>query len=136
MGWNTDTNKATVTIPNNLTVGETLTVAGTNVMTELNAINTELGNKVDNVLVNAPLAWELDPELPLVSRLGIISGSYATPTYVNTELAKKANSLEVYLKTETYNKTEVNDKFTDIIGRGACCARYARGTQRCTRGGR
>ena len=81
----------------------------------MNAINAELDNKVDDFLVNAPLAWELDPENPSVTKLGIISGSHTTPTYVNTELAKKANSLEVYLKTETYNKTEVNDKFTDII---------------------
>ena len=52
--WNTNTNKATINVPNNLTVGESLTIAGTNVMTELNAINTELDNKVDNLLVNAP----------------------------------------------------------------------------------
>ena len=51
-----------------------------------------------------------------MTKLGIISGPHTTPTYVNTELAKKANSLDVYLKTETYNKTEINDKFTDIIG--------------------
>jgi hypothetical protein len=57
MDWNTNTNKATVVIPNNLTVGENLTIAGTNVMTELNAINTELDNKVDTFLVNTQLAW-------------------------------------------------------------------------------
>ena len=87
--WNTNTNKATITVPKKLCVAESLTIAGTSVMTELNAIKSERDYKVDDFLVNAPLAWELDPQNPLVTKLGIISGSYATPTYVNTELSSK-----------------------------------------------
>ena len=85
-------------------------------MTELNAVNTELDNNVDNFLVSTPLAWGLDPQNPLVTSLGIVGGSYATPTYVKTELAFKADKTytdtqllakakmtDVYLKTETYS---------------------------------
>ena len=57
LDWSTDTNKATLTVPNNLAVGESLTVARTNILTEINTINAELSNKVDNFSVSASLAW-------------------------------------------------------------------------------
>ena len=56
----------------------------------------------------------------MVTRLGIVSGSYATPTFVNAELSfkadktytdtqllTKANKTDVYLKTETYSESEI-----------------------------
>ena len=39
----------------------------------------------------------------------------ANTQYVNDELAKKANSADVYTKAEVYNKTEVDEKVADIV---------------------
>ena len=39
----------------------------------------------------------------------------ASTQYVNDELAKKANSADVYTKAEVYNKTEVDEKVADIV---------------------
>ena len=59
-------------------------IAPTN--TNIDNIQTELDNKVDHFLVTSPLQWEFDPENPFATRLAIPNGSFATPTYVDTEI--------------------------------------------------
>ena len=63
----------------------------TYVNTQLSTSSSELDSKVDNFLVTSPLQWQPDPENALATRLEIANGAYATPTYVDTELASKAD---------------------------------------------
>lgn len=72
-----------------------------------------LGNKANKSEVytkgqaDSAIATALEPYAKTADVEGLVSPK-ADKSYVDTELAKKANSGDSYLKSETYNKEEVN----------------------------
>ena len=105
--WNPLISKAEITGPQG-EKGEPGEAANLDAYSTTEQMNQAIGNAIANLADTYATKAEVDTlEREVAAK--------ANTQYVNDELAKKANSADVYTKAEVYNKTEVDEKVADIV---------------------
>ena len=106
-GWETLISKAEITGPQG-EKGEPGEAANLDAYSTTEQMNAAIGNAI--AALADVYATKAD-----VDALEREVAAKANTQYVNDELAKKANSADVYTKAEVYNKTEVDEKVAGIV---------------------
>lgn len=92
-----------------------------NLGTRLTTAEGNINTNTENIQTNADDIAKIEGGQIIVAKAtgdnegNAIVLTYATKTELTTGLATKANSADVYKKTETYSQTEVNDKIAAAV---------------------
>ena len=80
---------------------------------DVNQTLPTIAGKAKQVDLNNEIQARTDKDNELEGKITNLTNNKSDKTYVDTELGKKANTDDVYKKTETYNQTEINDKLNE-----------------------